>query len=104
MSKSKYGAIRSNGYASKREEKRAGELRLLERAEVIRDLKEQVRFELVPKQSGERAVNYIADFTYFIAKTGEYVVEDVKGMKTREYIIKRKMLQWTHNLKILETA
>ena len=55
-------------------------------------LERQVSFELIPSQKRdgkviERAVKYIADFVY--EENGETVVEDTKGMKTREYIIKR---------------
>jgi hypothetical protein len=99
---SKYGAVRTNGYASKREAARAMELKLLEHAGVISDLKEQVAFELIPKQDGERAVSYKADFTY-VNQVGEFVCEDVKGCKTPEYIIKRKLLLFIHHIKILET-
>ncbi len=59
---SKYGNRRTNGYASKREASRAQELRLLEKAGKIHNLREQVPFELIPKQDGERARKYVADF------------------------------------------
>ena len=42
----------------------------------------------------ERAVTYIADFTYY--EHGKKVVEDVKGMRTKDYIIKRKLLRWRY--------
>ena len=48
-------------------------------------------------------VNYIADFVYEDARTGETVVEDVKGIRTKEYIIKRKLMMYVHGIKILET-
>jgi hypothetical protein len=67
------------------------ELSLLQKAGKIRDLRRQVSFELVPKQSGERAVTYVADFVYD-AETVK-VAEDVKGMATRDYIIKRKLFK-----------
>jgi hypothetical protein len=100
---SKFGAKKSGGYDSKAEERRAGELKLLQRAGKISDLQEQVRFELIPKQPGERAVDYIADFVYLDA-TGAQVVEDVKGFRTREYVIKRKLMLRVHGIKLREVA
>jgi len=97
----KYGAKRTNGYASKREAARAAELKMLERAGEISDLKEQVRYELIPAQPGERNVCYFSDFTYN-DKAGNPVCEDVKGMKTPLYIVKRKLLLWVHGIKIRE--
>ena len=80
---------------------RWGCLRLLERAGAIKDLKRQVKYELIPKQSGERACNYIADFTYI--ENGELVVEDVKGVRTDAYKIKKKLMLWVHGIRIKET-
>lgn len=93
-----------NGYASKAEAKRAAELKLLEKAGIIVDLAEQVRFELIPKQDGERGIFYIADFFYADAKTGVETVEDVKGVRTRDYVIKRKLMLWRHGIRISEIA
>jgi hypothetical protein len=79
------------------------ELCLLQRAGEISDLKRQVPFELIPKQEGERAVKYIADFVY--TERGKQVVEDVKSSATRkkaEYVIKRKLMRYIHNIKIKE--
>ncbi len=76
------------------------ELKLLERAGMIQDLQRQVKFELLPKQDGERAVSYIADFVY--TENGKRVVEDVKGVKTKEYRLKKKMMLYFHNVKIKE--
>jgi hypothetical protein len=58
---------------------------------IITELKLQVKYKLIPKQNGERAVSYIADFTY--KKDGKQYVVDVKGFKTKEYIIKRKLFK-----------
>jgi len=109
--RSKYGAVRSGKYASKREAKRAAELRLLQRAGKIFDLQEQVAYELVPKQEGERALTYVADFTYGENHIDEKglrcylpVVEDVKGFKTAEYRIKRKLMLWLRGIRIRETG
>lgn len=89
-------------FDSKREAQRYAELQLLQRAGEIRDLSMQVEFELIPKQDGERACKYKADFVYHMADTGKMVVEDVKGKRTREYIIKRKLMLWRHGIKIVE--
>lgn len=89
-------------FDSKREAQRYAELLLLQRAGEIRDLKRQVRFELIPKQEGERACHYVADFVYHLASTGEMVVEDAKGAKTEVYKIKRKLMLWRHGIRIKE--
>ncbi len=101
----KYGAKKTDGYSSKKEAKRAQELKLLEKAGEISHLKEQPRYELIPparKSDGslERGVVYIADFAY--EKDGALVVEDVKGIKTPEYIIKRKLMLFRHGIEVRE--
>ncbi len=98
---SKYKAQRHNGYASKREANRAADLQLLERIGEITELEFQVRYELIPKQEGERAVTYTADFRYR-DKQGKLHVEDSKGMKTQQYIIRRKLMLWIHGVRIEE--
>ena len=50
----------------------------------------------------EKEVNYIADFVYYDNEKREIIVEDVKGFRTKEYILKRKMLLYFHNIKIKE--
>ena len=81
------------------------ELKLLERAGVITDLKRQVKFELIPSQKidgkvVERPVTYVADFVY--EQNGKVVVEDTKGFKTKDYIIKRKLMMYIHGIQIEE--
>lgn len=76
-------------------------LRLLERAGKITDLKRQIPYELIPKQDGERACTYVADFVYY--EDGNLVVEDCKGFRTEAYRIKRKLMLLVHNIKIKET-
>lgn len=105
--RSKYGNVRKNGYASLKENKRASELRLLEKAGEIFDLEEQVPYELIPSQylegkCVERACKYVADFVYK-DKNGNMVVEDTKGFRTSDYIIKRKLMLKVHGIKIKET-
>lgn len=99
----KFRNTKSNGFDSKLEERRAQELLLLQKCGEIHDLKLQVPFELIPKQEGERAVKYIADFTFI--KNGVLHVQDVKSSMTRKlpaYIIKRKLMLWVHGIKIEE--
>ena len=95
--------IRVDGrlFDSKAEAARWQELQLLERAGEITELERQVEYELVPKQKGERAVKYIADFRY-IDHDGKTVVEDTKGVKTPVYILKRKLMLRVHGIKIRE--
>ena len=88
-------------FDSVKEYHRWGVLRLLERAGRITDLKRQVSYELIPKQQGERACSYVADFTY--NEDGKLVVEDCKGYRTPEYRLKRKLMLWVHGIKIKET-
>ena len=92
-------------FDSMKEYRRSCELKLLERAGEISDLKRQVKFELIPSQRidgkvAERPVTYVADFVY--TQKGHRVVEDTKGFKTKDYIIKRKLMLWVHGIKINE--
>ena len=109
--KHKYGAVKTSGYDSKKEYKRAWELKLLQTGGYISDLNEQVRFELLPAQyvpdykgkliCGRRAMVYIADFVY--SQKGDVVVEDVKGYRTKEYKRKARLMLKIHGIKIKET-
>ena len=114
--------IDGHTFDSKHEANRYLELKWLERAGTITDLQLQVKFELIPAQyapdevkvlkSGkekiskgkclERECSYIADFVYTDLRTGKTVVEDSKGMRTPEYVIKRKLMLWVHGIRILE--
>jgi hypothetical protein len=87
-------------FQSRKEAKRYQELKLMQRAGLISDLRRQVKYELIPKQQGERAVSYIADFVY--TEDGKTVVEDVKGVRTPVYKIKKKLMLWRHGVKIRE--
>lgn len=97
----KYHSQKIGKYASKRESHRASELSLMQACQAIAELEEQVKYVLIPKQDGERAVTYTADFRY--RENGKLVVEDCKGMKTQQYIIRRKLMLWVHGIRILET-
>lgn len=93
-------------YDSRREAERARILRLMQKAGEITNLKEQVKFELIPAQyiNGkciERAVTYIADFTY-TDKSGNLIVEDAKGVRTEKYIIKRKLMLYVYGIRVQE--
>lgn len=93
---------------SKKEARRGEELLLLKRAGAITNLDRQVKFVLIPSQRGddgkviEKECFYKADFVYNDASTGEYIVEDAKGMRTKEYKIKRKLMLWVHHIRIRE--
>lgn len=105
-SMAKYKNIKYKGYDSKKEYYRAQELKLLEENKVISGLKEQIRYELIPSQRDdkgkvvERSVCYVADFEYL--RDGVVITEDTKGMKTKEYIIKRKLMLYMYGIKINE--
>ena len=117
----KYGARKTvfDGivFDSAKECRRYQELVILEHAGKIRDLKLQVPFELIPavyersneiytsgKKKGqckkgkciERAVKYIVDFVYFDEETMRWIAEDVKGVRTQAYIIKRKLFRYKY--------
>jgi hypothetical protein len=107
---SKYNNAKYNGYDSKKEAKRAAELKLLEKAGEITSLQEQVPYELIPSQyrivNGkrrciERAMKYIADFQY-VDKDGNTVVEDAKGYRTEVYRIKKKLMLYFYDIQIKE--
>lgn len=105
-------------FDSRKEARHWQELKLLEDEGHIADLQRQVRFELVPVQREpdrrgpkggvikgkviERKVEYIADFVYTDTETGEMVVEDTKGIKTKDFIIKRKLMLYRHGIRVKE--
>lgn len=102
---SKYHNKRLYGFDSKAEKQRSDELTLMEKAGQIQGLQRQVKYTLIPAQyidgkCVERAVTYKADFVY--QENGQTIVEDVKGFKTKEYIIKRKLMLYIHGIKIRE--
>lgn len=109
-------------FDSLHERNRWNELNLLQRAGKISGLQRQVKFVLIPTQyekyerysekTGkrlkdglrlmEKECSYIADFVYM--ENGQQVVEDTKSKatKTKDYIIKRKLMLWVHNIRIKE--
>ena len=125
MKPSKYGSKRvklmdGSVFDSKHEYQRWNELLVLEKAGKINGLMRQVKFELIPAQvetyerrsekTGrvlqdgrrciEQAVNYVADFVYW--QDEKMVVEDAKGVRTPDYIIKRKLMLYIHGIRIRE--
>jgi len=95
-------------FDSKKEANRWCELKLLERAGEIYDLQRQVPFVVIPAQYDrngkllEREVKYIADFVYKVKGSLTRTVEDTKGLKTPEYIIKRKLMLYRNGIRIKE--
>lgn len=94
------------------EYRRYRELLLLQRAGEIRNLDSQVKYVLVPTQKNalgkviERECSYICDFDYEERQRGLWVhiVEDVKGFKTKDYIIKRKLMLFVHGIVVREVT
>jgi hypothetical protein CLOST_1536 len=80
-------------FDSKKEANRYLELKIIEKAGEISCLELQKSFLLVEKQKDERAVTYKSDFVYYDNKKQRWIAEDVKGYKTKEYIIKRKLFK-----------
>lgn len=114
-------ALDGSVFDSLKEARRWDELLLLQRARKITDLQRQVEYELIPAQyetyerrsaNGkrlkdgsrliERKCSYVADFVYTDTETGKTVVEDAKGVRTKEYIIKRKLMLAIHGIRIHE--
>ena len=93
--KHKYRAIRTEvdgiWFASKKEAKRYQELVLLEKAGAISHLELQPIYEIVIR--GEKICKYQGDFRYFCKEKRARVLEDVKGMKTPVYRLKKKLVE-----------
>lgn len=119
--KSKYHSKKftsgGQSFDSKKEYNRWTALQLLQKSGKITGLRRQVKYVLIPAQYGpgktgprggvkrgpflERECSYIADFVY--EKDGQTVVEDVKGVRTKDYIIKRKLMLERYGIRIFET-
>lgn len=103
---SKKTVVDGQKFDSKKEARRYQELLLLEKAGEIKNLSRQVKFVLIPSQRDEngkvveRECSYKADFTY--EEGIKTVVEDVKGYRTKEYIIKRKLMLYQFGIRIRE--
>lgn len=100
QTKSKYRNSRTEldgvTYDSKKEARRAAELNLMLKSGEIVTLARQVRFRLT------KGIEYVADFVY-TTKDGEEIIEDVKGIKTDVYKLKKKLMKELRGIEILET-
>lgn len=110
MRRSKYGnrkiIIDGIKFDSVAEGARYLDLRALLACGDIEDLQMQVPFVLIPKQKredgkAERECKYLADFVY-LNSNKQLVVEDVKGMKTPDYVMKRKLMLHVWNISVQE--
>lgn len=92
-------------FDSKKEAKTYLKLKNMQEEGKISELRLQVPFLLVPSQKGglrtERPVKYIADFVYK-DEDGNEIVVDSKGMRTPDYIIKRKLMKYLKGIEIVE--
>lgn len=105
-------------FDSKKEARRWLELKNMEEHGLISGLQRQKKFVLIPAQYEpdtkgprggrikgkllEREVAYYADFVYFDEHEKDFVIEDTKGVRTAEYVIKRKLLLWLNGYRIRE--
>lgn len=118
----KYGAKKTvcslgHTHDSKKEAERCLELHLLEQSGEITDLKMQVSYLIIPaifkeieleevykvgvnkgkpkkkKICEEQAAYYKADFVYYDKRKKHFVIEDCKGKRTKDYILKRKLMK-----------
>lgn len=88
-------------YHSKKEAARHADLKLMEAAKEISGLRHQVRYELTIR--GQRICAYIADFVYIKKGEERETVEDSKGYRTKDYVIKRKLMKAIHGIEVFET-
>ena len=112
VSASKYHNRKTKGFDSAKEWRRNQELGTLQRAGEISELNRQVPFTLMPSYTivdettrqgfrTVREIRYIADFTYRL-KDGTRIIEDVKGMQTDVFKLKRKLLERKIALGVIE--
>ncbi|MFS1428927.1 DUF1064 domain-containing protein [Vibrio splendidus] len=87
-------------FDSGHEAHRYQDLKLLEKIGEISDLKLQPKFPL--EVNGILICKYYADFSYFDHTKGESVVEDVKGFRTKEFILKKKLMMAVHGIDVFE--
>jgi hypothetical protein len=96
--------VQMDGYTfdSKREANRYMELKMLEKMGQLRELIIHPRFELVV--NGVNVCSYVADFEYrpnWQSESGR-IVEDAKGKRTRDYILKKKLMAAIYNITVEE--
>lgn len=85
-------------FDSQREANRWQELTLMQKAGEITELERQVRYPI--RVNGHEVCCYISDATY--RKDGKLVVEDAKGHRTRDYILKRKLMKAALGIEVIE--
>ena len=100
---SKYRAIKTTidniVFDSKREAQRYSELKLLFRAGQIQNLELQTPLDFIIE--GKKIFTYRPDFIYF--ENGQRIIEDVKGMRTPVYRLKKKLIEAQLKVQIKET-
>lgn len=100
--RSKYNAVKTMlggiTFDSAHEAERYADLRLLLASGQISDLELQPRFEVIV--SGEHICYYRADFRY--RENGNTIVEDAKGFRTAVYRLKKKLVEASFGIKIVE--
>ena len=94
--------IDNHTFPSKREAARYDELKLLVRANKIHSLILQPSYPLVV--NGLHIATYYGDFKYVEVETGKEVTEDVKGMRTSVYQLKKRLVQALYGIEITEVA
>lgn len=103
--RAKYNAIRTEvdgiKFASQAEARRYQELKILEASGEIKDLKLQHKFPIMVNEI--KVCVYICDFIYREVSINRVVVEDVKGVKTPEYRLKKKLMFACYGIEIRET-
>ncbi len=110
MLRSKYGnrKVTLDGitFDSQREANYYSKLKLLEKGKVIKDLELQKAYELQPSfklgSKTYRKIEYRADFCYKTTQDDKLHVVDTKGFRTKEYMLKKKMMAYKYNIEIEE--
>ena len=87
-------------FDTRAEARRYGELRLLEAAGTISDLKLQVEYPIYLKD--HYICTYRADFVYFDREKDEWIIEDVKGVRTQVYRLKKRLVEASYDITITE--
>lgn len=102
MKPPKYGNVKTRvgglNFDSKAEARRYEDLLILQRAREIGDLECQTRFDLAI--NGVKLGFYKCDFSYLDLRTGQRVVEDVKGVRTPIFNLKAKLVKALHGISI----
>lgn len=81
-------------------------LKLMENTGIIKELKRQVPFELIPtykiNNRTVRKMQYIADFTYITTNNNKLHIVDTKGYRTEVYKLKKKIFEYKYKMEIEE--